>query len=303
MARLVRISTTSLLVAEQPSYPSACIEEAFKAVETAGERGSDLMVLPEEFDVVGGDEKAAPEPHGICEPIPGGPITSRMQELARRYEMYIVSDVRELDGGRKFNTAVVIGRDGEIVGTYRKTHLAPSEERDVLPGDELPVFDLDFGKIGIIICMDVHYPEICTLYALKGADIICWPTMSRDYTGDCMEVVMKARAFDNQVYFVRSSFISMPFLTGVSMGRGCVIDPYGRILADTSHKPGVATVTVDLDEGFEYWLEGEDKLRWPTVKETLLGMRRPELYAALSQPDTEQLWKIKNPKLFKPGTA
>ncbi len=81
----------------------------------------------------------------------------------------------------------------------------------------------------------------------------------------------------------------MPFLTGKSMGRGCIIDPYARPIADTSHKPGVATATVDLDEGFEYWIAGEQKLRWPTLKEAYLGMRRPELYGPMA------------PKLHKPG--
>ncbi len=199
MARLATISTASLLIDDEPSYPSKCIERAYEAAETAGERGSDLMVLPEEFDVVGGDEEKSPNEMGICEPIPDGPITTRMRELADKYKMYVIPNIREQDGDKKYNTAVLIGRDGEIVGKYRKTHLAPSEEREVLPGDELPVFETDFGRIGIAICMDIHYEEIFRVYALKGADILCWPTMSIDYTGMAIEALMYARAFDNQV--------------------------------------------------------------------------------------------------------
>ncbi len=300
MSRLVTISTASLLVDEEPSYPSKCVERAYEAVDIAGQRGSDLVVLPEEFDIVGADAQQCPGEMGICEPIPGGPITSRMQELAAKYNMYVIPNIREQDGDKKYNTAVVIGRDGTVIGKYRKTHLAPTEAREVEPGDDLPVFELDFGRIGIAICMDIHYPEIFRVYALKGADIICWPTMSLDYTGMSIEALMYARAFDNQVYFVRASFIRMPFLAGRSMGHACIIDPYARPIADTSHKPGVATTTVDLDEGYEFWIEGEDKARWPTLKDTFLGDRRPEMYGPIAAPDTEQLWKIDNPTLYKP---
>jgi predicted amidohydrolase len=303
MSRIVTISTASLLIPDGNAYPSPLIERAFEAVEIAGQRGSDLCLLPEEFDIVAADASQAPQPHGICEPMPGGPITTRMQELAAKYRMYVVSDIRELDGDRKYNTAAIIDRGGELIGKYRKTHLAPSEELEVCAGDDLPVFETDFGRIAVGICMDIHYPEMYAVYGVKGTDIILWPSMSIDYTGDCVEALMKARAFDNQVYFVRSSYISMPFLVGKSMGRACVIDPYARVVADTSHKPGVATATVDLDDVYEYWADGATKARWPTLKDTMTGMRRPELYGILAETDTEKLWSLRNPKLYKPGEA
>jgi hypothetical protein len=80
------------------------------------------------------------------------------------------------------------------------------------------------------------------------------------------------------------------------MGHSRVVDPYGRTLADTSHRPGLAFVDVDLDVGYETWYTGQLKERFPTLKECYLGLRRPETYGELIEPQGENPpWKI-NPK-------
>ena len=154
------------------------------------------MCLPEEFDLIG----CAPEQVAtLGETIPGGEITERLRAQARQYGLYVIGALRERDGEAIHNTAVVIGRDGEIVGKYRKTHLAPGEWDEVQAGDEYPVFTTDFGRIGVLICMDIHYPEIWRILALQGAEIIFWPTQCIDYTGDLIESLFNARAIDNQI--------------------------------------------------------------------------------------------------------
>jgi predicted amidohydrolase len=291
--RPARLATASILRDNAVDYPSACIARCLEMIDRAGQAQADLVLLPEEPDVVGCPGERARD---LPEPIPGGPTFNRFAERARANRLYVAYSQRERDGANAFNTGVLIDRQGQLVGRYRKMHLAPSEEIDVLPGDlGYPVFECDFGRVAIGICMDIHYPEMWRIYAIKGADVLLWPTMAQDYTGDHIESIVNARAIDNQVYFMSSHYIMRPFLTGRSMGHSRLVDPYGRTLADTSHRPGLAVADVDLDVGYETWYTGELKHRFPTLKDAYLGMRRPETYGELTQPDGEHpKWKIKS---------
>jgi predicted amidohydrolase len=293
--RAARLATASILIDDTPSYPSRCIERCLEMIDQAGQAKVDLVVLPEEPDVVGCPNDYH---HQLPEPIPGGATYNLFAERARQNQIYVAYSQREADGEQIFNTGILIDRNGELVGKYRKMHLAPGEENDVLPGDlGYPVFDCDFGRVAIGICMDIHYPEMWRIFALNGADVLLWPTMCLDYTGDHIESIVNARAIDNQVYFVSSHFIMQPFLSGRSMGHSRIIDPYGRTLADTSHRPGLAIANVDLDAGYETWYTGELKERYPTLKDCYLGMRRPETYADLVRLEQDPpKWKtLSNP--------
>ena len=289
--RPARLATASVLIDPTPSYPSRCVDRCLDYIDQAGQANADLILLPEEPDVVG----CTPEEiANLPELIPGGPRLEQFAQRAKANNIYVAYSQRERDGDRIFNTGVLIDRQGELVGKYRKMHLAPGEQSDVLPGDMgYPVFECDFGRVAIGICMDIHYPEMWRIYALKGADVLLFPTMCLDYTGDHIESIVNARAIDNQVYLVSSHFIMQPFLAGRSMGHSRIIDPYGRTLADTSHRPGLVFADVDLDAGFDTWYTGEMKAQYPTLKECYLGMRRPETYGELVQPDGESpAWRI-----------
>ena len=290
--RKITVAAASILVDIDTGSPGPVIERCLAAIDEAGRRGADLIVLPEEPDVLAGNCDLRGEP------IPGGAIHARFSAQAAKNDLYVVYSQRERDGDLTYNCGVLLGRRGETIGKYRKTHLAPGEDAQVTAGDDYPVFTCDFGRIAIGLCMDLHYPELWRIYALEGADILCLPTMQMDYTGDHVETLAKARAIDNQVYFVASHFVNQPFLCGRRIGRGRIIDPYGRIIADTSHKPGVALAEIDLDEGYEYWVKGELKKKYPTLKECYLGMRRPETYGRLTEPDPEPpAWKIERSKV------
>jgi predicted amidohydrolase len=260
-------------------------------IDRAGEARADIILCPEEPDVVGCPADRLGE---LPEPIPGGTTYRRFAERAAANRIYVAYSQRERDGKQSFNTAVVIDREGRLVGKYRKMHLAPSEELEVSPGDlGYPVFACDFGRVSIGVCMDIHYPEMWRIYALKGADLLLWPTMAQDYTGNHIESIVNARAIDNQVYFVSSHFVMQPFLTGRSMGHSRVVDPYGRTLADTSHRPGLVFADLDLDVGYETWYTGESKERFPTLKDAYLGLRRPDTYHELIEQDGDPpAWKV-----------
>ena len=275
-------------------YIRLCEEAAVKA----GQAGCDLFVLPEHFDTFGATEMtanddgiydAATDRSGLCravaEEIPG-PMTVRFAAICREYSMYIAANYFELSDGKVYNTCVLLGRDGEIVGKYRKTHLCGSEGRvnGVTAGDDLPVFECDFGKVGMTICMDMNYPEIYRILTLKGASVILWPHQTYGPTEEMVLLQAKARAIDNCCYIIGADFASeppfAPYYSGHEfLGRATIINPDGVIIADTGHtsglaiaefEPNAARVTKDVvcirRTGVDSF--GEDIIR----------TRRPELY-------------------------
>src|SRR5437867_7184266 len=144
-------------------------------------RGLDLAVLPE-TGITGEAEGDA-----LARSVPfQGQVQDLFTRKAREHECYIVVPTYLLDSREKklcSNAAILVGRKGETVGTYRKIHLVVSLERGTMeggatPGDALPVFDCDFGKLGIQICYDMEFADGWTELARQGAELIAWPTQS-----------------------------------------------------------------------------------------------------------------------------
>ncbi|MBI2301263.1 MAG: carbon-nitrogen hydrolase family protein [Armatimonadetes bacterium] len=159
-------------------------------LDAAGEAGSDLVLLPEGFN---GLPIAQPEPLS-------GPTGSLMAAKARQWRMYVSGSFYERRGDLVYNTAPLYDRAGALVGTYEKVQLYdPEEDEGATPGHRLPVFDADFGRVGIIICYDSWFPEPTRLLAYRGAELILFPNAGY-FTG-----LMPARAADNGVWFAVSS--------------------------------------------------------------------------------------------------
>lgn len=199
-----------------------------KLVDEAGQQKADIVCLPEGVTIVGTQHDYV----SASEPIPG-PTTKYLGDVARRNNLYIVAGILERDGDVVYNTAVLIDRQGKIAGKYRKTSL-PREEIDggVTPGNSFPVFDTDFGRIGIMICWDVTFPEPARLLAEQGAEVIFLPIWGGDLT------LAKARAIENQVYLVSSTY---DMVTGV-------FDLEGNIIEQAANDKEVVVVDVNLNE-------------------------------------------------------
>lgn len=287
--RIVRIASCAVDIDKPDNSPSDIFRQrSLELVEKAGQEGADIVCLPEfcAACLQNDGEK-------ISESIPG-PATEAFSRLASRYNMYVLVPMIEKNGDAKpYNTVVILDRKGRVTGKYRKTHLClpDYQEGEVSsPGQEIPVFETDFGKIGIAICMDIHYPELFTTLALKGAEIIFWSTAAIDYTGNNIESLVNTRAFDNQVYFVCSHYSQTPYLVGKHYGRSRIVDPMGRIRADTGHFPGIVIGSVDLNQTYPMWYQGDLYQAYPTMRETLFKTRRPELYGELTKPIDERNW-------------
>ncbi len=202
-----------------------------KFLEEAGEKEADIVCLPEGITVVNTGMSYI----DVAEPVPG-PTTSYLGEIAKKYGMYIVAGIYERDGAVVYNTAVLIGRDGGLVGKYHKVCLPREEiQGGITPGEGFPVFETDFGKVGMMICWDVTFPEVARMLTLRGADIIMLPIW-----GGIPELAV-ARAIENQVYLVTSSYSTKEM-------KSAIFDKGGAILGEADGTEHVKVVEVDLSK-------------------------------------------------------
>ena len=225
----------------------------------------------------------------LAVPVPG-PLTDMISSIAARYKMYIVAPLYEADGDKVFNTAVIFDRDGKIIGKHRKTLLPVMETWLVSTGDKYEVFQTDFGKIAIATCWEISYPEISTIYALEGADIIFNPTMAPDNKhGKSLSTapMFITRARDNSVYIA-------PVVLGTD-GNG-IIDFDGNVLAEAVGKENTV-VMADIDFSRERINESK---WWETINGTnniramMLKSRRPDIFDLLSDPNPPVLEKYED---------
>ena len=256
--RMVRVATVSCYP-EETANSAASVEEFCKLLEQAGQNRCDIVCLGETINWVG--LKGRPGSGQIAEPIPG-PSTRRLGEIARKYKMYIVASLDERDGDAIYNAAVLIDREGRVAGKYHKVYLPREEiEAGVTPGNFYPVFDTDFGRIGIMICWDVQYVDPARALAVQGAEIIFLPIW------DGFTALTEARAIENQVYLVSCSYGEVPPCA--------VYDPWGKIIAEAKQRPSVAWADIDLNQAKpDPWL-GDMKLRF--ARERRADVVVPEL--------------------------
>lgn len=136
--------------------------------------------------------------------------------------------------GVVYNSAILIGPDGEVIGIYDKTHPAPWERRDgggwAAVGTRADVFETSLGSIGMIICYDGDFPELSRLLAIKGAEVIVRPSaLQRSY--DIWYITNCARAYDNHVYVVASNLVGPDALDNYGFGHSMIVNPIAWRLA------------------------------------------------------------------------
>lgn len=192
----------------------------------------DLVCLPEAFATASVRKPLAE----LAEPL-DGPIVRAVAEKAREHSSYIVCPLYTKRSERVYNSAVVLDRSGDVVGVYDKLHPVTSShdytvfEEGVTPGSEVKVFDLDFGRIGVLICFDIMFPETWQALAEKGAMMVVWCSA---YNGG---FALQAYAYLLHRYVVSS----------VRTDRSVVVDPLGNVVAETDALKNVAVAELSLD--------------------------------------------------------
>ena len=202
---------------------------AVEYLHAAGKAGADIVCLPEEFS------------GGMPEPVPG-PTTEVIAALAKQYEMYVICPLKERFEDKEYNTAVLLDRAGEIAGRYRKIFVFWNE--NVHAGEaQVPWFDTDFGRISLLTCFDINFPELWLEAAHNGTEILFWPSAFgggfplRGYAGI-------------HAYYV------------VSVGDGNFFDMTGGTISpDTEPLDGLRMATLDLDRTLVHKDYNRDKVK------------------------------------------
>ena len=248
MSRKVHIAAVQPLAAGPGTSHDTMVQSGLTLLRAAAESGADIVCLPEYFNVMGLADEAWRQPP----PVEDSSVWREVVDVASRFGVYVILPVLEQRDSALYNTTLIADRAGRPIGRYDKTHLTANErgEYGITPGDTYPVFDLDFGRVGIMTCYDGHFPEVSRILALQGAEILFFPSLQRHLTASLLEAQMRTRAVDNCVYLVRASYgyaDEEAWVPGMMVGKSCIVDFEGTILADAGPRAGVCPHVVDLD--------------------------------------------------------
>jgi deaminated glutathione amidase len=252
------------------------VAAAQELVREAAAGGAELVVLPEKWSILGPPEALRAGAEGL-----DGPTLTGMRELARELGIDLVagSIVERVEGREKLaNTSVHIGPDGEPKAVYRKIHMFDVEvdgttyrESDTeAPGEEIVTSATAGGaELGLTVCYDVRFPELYRILAVRGARILLVPAaFTLATTRDHWEVLLRARAIENQAFVVAANQIGLHPPGHRSGGRSMIVDPWGLVLAQAPDRPSVIAATLDLAR------QEEIRSQLPS-----LANRRPAAYA------------------------
>jgi predicted amidohydrolase len=232
----------------------ANLKVARELLDQAAAGGADLAVLPEYTDYLG-PARGAPEP----EPVDGSYATF-FSGAARELGIWVIAgSFHEAgpDAERTFNTSPVFDRGGRLVAAYRKIHLydveipgrvSYQESRTVAAGREPVVVSIDGSPFGLSICYDLRFPELYRRLAIEGALVLVVPAAFMVHTGrDHWEVLLRARAIENQCYVVAAAQIGDHEPGRSCYGRSMVVDPWGIPVAQAPDIPSVTFADLDFD--------------------------------------------------------
>ena len=258
------------------------VQTAIRLVRQAAARGAQIICLPELFNTMYFCVECRREYFDWAEPIPG-PTIERMSEVARETGAVVIAPIFERAGATFYNAAAVIGPNGDVIGKYRKSSIPFMDRaRSREPrGDEkfyftpgnlgFPTFDTPFGRVGILICYDRHFPEAARVLGLGGAEIVFVPTNTTRMTRYLWDVELRAHAITNVYYVcgVNKVGVDVGGSARDHHGDSLICNPRGEILAQASAtKEDIVIADVDLS------VIAELRALWGYYRD-----RRPDLYA------------------------
>ena len=253
------------------------VARAEDMIREAAGKGGQVILLPEVFHELFFITSLDMSVFDKAEPIPG-PLTGRMQELAAELGVAIVAPIYESVGKSVYyNSAAVIDADGSLLGVYRKNHIPLStkfyEKLYFKPGNlGYPVFETRFGRLGILICHDRHYPEGARALGLNGAEILLVPsaTPTASLSVRVWEKELAAHAIFNEYYVAGLNRVGVEG-EYTYYGRSVFLDPTGEIMAQAGEREEVLIAECDLD------VIVERRRAWQFYRD-----RRPDTYGVLT---------------------
>jgi deaminated glutathione amidase len=252
----VRVAAVQL---NSTADPSANLASAERLTRAAAADGAKLIVLPEKWTAIGSDEQQAAAAQTL-----DGEALAWARQIARELQVDLVagSVLERLEGHDKLaNTSVHVDPSGELRAVYRKLHMFDVEvggrsyrESDIEePGDEIVTSELDGGVgLGLTICYDLRFPELYRILAVRGARVIAVPAaFTLTTTRDHWEVLLRARAIENQAFVVAANQVGAHPGGHRSGGRSMIIDPWGLILAQAPDRETYVVAELDLERQLE----------------------------------------------------
>lgn len=223
-------------------------------LEKIKDENPDFIILPEMFCC-----PYQTENFPIYAEKEGGPVWQQLSGYAKQYGIYLIGgSMPEKDAeGNVYNTSYIFDREGKQIGKHRKVHLFDIDvkggqtfkESDTLTaGDSDTVFDTEFGKIGVMLCFDIRFPELSRMMVNDGAKVIFVPAAFNMTTGPAhWELSFRTRALDNQIYMVGCAPARDVSAGYISWGHSIVTDPWGRVIDMLDEKKGILLAELDMD--------------------------------------------------------
>lgn len=223
-------------------------------LEKIKDENPDFVILPEMFCC-----PYQPENFPIYAEKEGGPVWQQLSGYAKQYGIYLIGgSMPEKDAeGNVYNTSYIFDREGKQIGKHRKVHLFDIDikggqtfkESDTLTaGDSDTVFDTEFGKIGVMLCFDIRFPELSRMMVNDGAKVIFVPAAFNMTTGPAhWKLSFRTRALDNQIYMVGCAPARDVSAGYISWGHSIVTDPWGRVIDMLDEKKGILLAELDMD--------------------------------------------------------
>ena len=223
-------------------------------LEKIKDENPDFVILPEMFCC-----PYQTENFPIYAEKEGGPVWQQLSGYAKQYGIYLIGgSMPEKDAeGNVYNTSYIFDREGKQIGKHRKVHLFDIDvkggqtfkESDTLTaGDSDTVFDTEFGKMGVMLCFDIRFPELSRMMVNDGAKVIFVPAAFNMTTGPAhWELSFRTRALDNQIYMVGCAPARDVSAGYISWGHSIVTDPWGRVTDMLDEKKGILLAELDMD--------------------------------------------------------
>jgi omega-amidase len=252
MATSFKFAGCQLLVGENKEEN---LRNASAAIDQAAKEGANVVSLPECFN----SPYATSSFPVYAEPV-GGPSTQMLSEAAKRNKVYLIGGSIPEKGpnGELYNSCFIYGPEGNHLGTHRKVHLFDidipgkirfKESETLSPGNTLTIIDTVYGKFGIGICYDIRFPELALLYAKHGCKFLIYPGAFNMTTGPLhWDLLLRARAVDNQVYTAAVSPARNPKSSYQAWGHSSVASPWGDVVVTTEHNQDTIYATIDLNK-------------------------------------------------------
>jgi predicted amidohydrolase len=218
-----------------------CVDHVDRCVEATG---AELLVLPEAATTGFTPGLDAHRLWDVVSEVPG-PVTEPVQEAARRLGVHVVLGTYERgpERGTVYNTAVMVGADGSVLGRYRKTHLFCGEDW-VTAGDRAVVVQTPLARLGLMICFDGDYPELARIEAVQGAEVICRPSALLR-SADIWDLTNRARAYDNHVFVVGANATGIDPAGVIYFGNSMIVTPVAEVVARAASHAGWVTARLD----------------------------------------------------------